>query len=123
MSYEWYKLPSNKKGAGNCRCMLMIKTHIQNVHEAGRDFSIPHLFWRETSLCKRRKHSFHKKDTILTLLPKLVFQWGEKAQVFGQKFPRPKVDRVLVSLVVGSEPGSRDRAPNAPSTGPFNPAS
>ena len=81
------------------------------------------FFRRETSLFKTRKHSFHKKDTILTLLPKLFFSGGEKAQVFGQKLPHPKVDRVLVLPVVGSEPGSTDMAPNVPSTGPFNPAS
>ena len=81
------------------------------------------FFWRETPLFKTRKHSFHKKDTIFNTYGKILFSVGGESSGLGQKLPHPKVDRALVLLVVGSEPGSTDIAPNAPSTGPFNPAS
>ena len=79
----------------------------------------------------RGKHPFFKQENTLVitktpffkLLPKFFFQWGEEAQVFGQKLPHPKVDRVLVLPVVGFKPGITDIAPKAPSTGPFNSAS
>ena len=69
MSYERYKLPSGRKGAGN-QGIVDDKTHIQDVHEAGRDFSTSHPFFgRKHPFFKLENTLFIRKTPLLTLLP------------------------------------------------------
>ena len=97
----------------------MIKVHIQNVHKAGRDFSVSHLFWGKRLFFKRENTLFIKRTPFFNTFAN-YFHWREEPEIFAWKLPHPKVDRVLVLLVVNFE---LDLAPNAPPTGPFNPTS